>query len=269
MQKDFLNRLRDYYLAVAASLKGDADVASIFPNSTDIGISRERLYAEFLRQHIPASCTVSFGGFLFDQNGNESRQIDVIVCDSSAPQFNFNQIHGEGKAFACIDGCVAVASIKSTLDRRELRDALRNIASLPDKLSIEGKLSPLLKVPSYPDWPYKIVYATKGISRNIIGEELTRFYEEHADVPPEKRPNIIHVAGICQVERSPPEGEVLRDGTILPPHAFVGRERDADLYALSTVVARIQERAAVAKHILFDYSALINHLYSLETVREQ
>ena len=113
MAGPFFERLKTYFSKVGEVLKGQADVASIFPNTTDIGISRERIYAEVLRQHLPKSCTVSFGGFLFDMEGNESKQIDLIVLNDTSPQFNFHNPSGQGKAFACIDGCVAVASINT------------------------------------------------------------------------------------------------------------------------------------------------------------
>jgi hypothetical protein len=67
------------------------------------------VYAEFLRQHLPTSCHVTLGGFLFDSEGRESKQIDIIVVDDMAPQFNFHNRDGQGKAFAGVDGCVAVA----------------------------------------------------------------------------------------------------------------------------------------------------------------
>ena len=51
MPDNFLDRLRAYYLDVAKVLRGEADAAKIFPNSTDKGGSRERIYIEFLRQH--------------------------------------------------------------------------------------------------------------------------------------------------------------------------------------------------------------------------
>jgi len=139
MAGPFFDRLKKYFTKVGEVLKGQADVASIFPNATDIGASRERIYCEVLRQHLPRSCTVSFGGFLFDMKGNESKQIDLIVLNDASPQFNFHNPDGQGKSFACVDGCIAVASIKSTLNSAQLVDALKNIASLPDKVPLGSR----------------------------------------------------------------------------------------------------------------------------------
>ncbi len=78
MPTNFFIRLREYYVKVAEVLRGDADAASIFPNSTDVGMSRERVYADFLKQHAPSKCNVFLGGFLFDEDGSESKQMEAM-----------------------------------------------------------------------------------------------------------------------------------------------------------------------------------------------
>lgn len=62
MPNEFYIRLKKYYTKVGEVLRGEADIASIFPNPTDIGMSRERVYAEFLRSHLPSCCNVLYGG---------------------------------------------------------------------------------------------------------------------------------------------------------------------------------------------------------------
>ena len=117
MSQSFFHRLRSYYMKVAEVLRGDADAASIFPNTTDVGMSRELIYADFLRQHAPSKCNVFLGGFLFDDNGVESKQLDVIVTTDTAPRFNFHNREGVGKSFSPVEGTLGVASIKSNLDK--------------------------------------------------------------------------------------------------------------------------------------------------------
>ena len=34
---------------------------------------------------MPKSCSILFGGYLFDMDGNESRQIDVIIINDVSP----------------------------------------------------------------------------------------------------------------------------------------------------------------------------------------
>lgn len=131
MAKSFFVRLRSYYLKVAEVLRGEADAAAVFANTTDIGMSRELAYVEFLKQHAPSKCNVFLGGFLFDDEGEESKQLDIIITTDTAPRFNLNNKEGAGKSFSPVEGTLGVISVKSTLNRNELFDALGGIASHP------------------------------------------------------------------------------------------------------------------------------------------
>ena len=177
-------------------LRGDADSASIFPNTTDIGQSRERVYAEFLRFHAPSKCNVFLGGFLFhDETGAESKQLDVIVTTDTAPRFNFHNADGAGKSFSPVEGTLAVASIKSTLDKKQLIDSLEGIASIPPTRDLEKRKPPNLNIQGYDDWPYKVIYANDGISGTTLLEHVNGYHTENPEIPLSLRPNVIHVAG--------------------------------------------------------------------------
>jgi hypothetical protein len=262
MAAPFFERLRRYYRDVGKVLRDEADAASIFPNTTDIGVSRERVYAEFLRQHLPSSCSVMLGGFLFDRQGRESKQVDIIVVDDLAPQFNFHNRDGHGKAFACIDGCVGVASIKSTLNSAELRDTLENFASLPDKTPAEGRQNPLARINGYDNWPFKIVYAKSGVSLETMLETLNDFYRDNPSVPHNRRPDLIHVGASSCIAKVGPEGGSTRDGTMVSPGSFhpMSMPGNADAYALPTVVAELQTTAAAARYLITDYKFLVENI---------
>ena len=131
MPKNFYERLYKYYEDVAQVLRGEAGVATIFPNSTDIGMSREGVYKEFLKEHLPSKCKVFFGGYVFHENGKESNQIDVLINVDTTPRFDFFNKDGTGKSFSPVEGTIGAVSVKSTLDKEQLFDALGNIASIP------------------------------------------------------------------------------------------------------------------------------------------
>ena len=116
----FFDRLADYYRNVAAVLRGEADTASIFPNSTDKGTSREQVYIDFLRSHAPSKCNVFAGGFLFHMDGRESRQLDAIVTTDTAPRFDFHNKNNSGKSFAPVEGTLGVVSVKGTSKNRSV-----------------------------------------------------------------------------------------------------------------------------------------------------
>jgi len=252
MAKAFYDRLHNYFAQIGSVLRGEADAAAIFSNTTDIGMSRERVYADFLRTHLPSSCNVQFGGFLFGLEGEESNQIDLIVTADVCPQFNFSNRDGRGKTFSCVDGTLAVVSLKSNLNSTQLREALTNLASIPRKVPLQGQGLTLLNIPDYPAWPFKIIYAPKGVSLITLGETLLTYYIEHPDVPQTHRPNLIHVAG---------------QGCIIPQGAWRVVWDDTDVMGLLYAVINIQSIVVAANHILFNYHALLRNITSLLDAR--
>lgn len=264
MTQNFFERLRTYYLNVATVLRGEASAASIFPNPTDVGSSREKVYAEFLAQHVPSKCNVFFGGFLFGNDGTESGQLDVIVTTDTTPRFNLHNRDGAGKSFSPVDGCLAIASIKSMLNKAELEDSLLGMARVPPTSSLDGLINPMLSVGDYDDWPYKIIYATSGIAVETAMEHINNFYQFHPAIPLSRRPNVIHVSGKYTIFRVVPgisiwnrnKGEK-KDARIGEFHPFT---TDPDLQGIVWVLDNLQKRATISSHILYSYGDIINRV---------
>lgn len=263
MPQNFFARLHGYFEKVGAVLRGEADAASIFPNTSDIGGSRERVYVEFLKLHAPAKCNVFLGGFLFATDGSESRQIDVIVTTDMAPRFDLYNRDGSGKSFAPVEGTLAVASIKSTLNKHELEDALAGFAAIPATQSLSGRQVPYLTIENYPDWPYKILYASNGISPEALQQHLEAFFVAHPEVPLERRPNMIHVAGKYLLLRVLP-GMTFRAGSTGHPlqrpdaGTYLMITRTPDVQAIVVALSAIQQHAQSSAHILYAYDELID-----------
>lgn len=276
MSDNIFERLRAYYGKVGAVLRGEAEAASIFPNTSDIGTSRERVYAEFLRQHVPSKCNVFLGGFVFANDGSESKQLDVIVTADTTPQFNFNNPDGSGKSFAPVEGTLAVASIKSVLNKQGLIDALEGIASIPESQPLGKRLSPTFAITDYEDWPYKIIYATEGVSLDTLNENLNAFYAENPSIPEGRRPNIIHVSGKYIVQKLSNEITLVSRSGDTPAEAeeelekaqYVATTIEPDLQGILWVLQEIQRRSAMSAHIYHNYGNLINSVQGIELVAE-
>lgn len=264
MVQSFYERLRDYYLNVAKVLRGESDAASIFPNTTDIGSSRERVYAEFLKQHVPSKCNVFFGGFLFDDGGQESKQLDIIVTTDTAPQFNLHKDGNSGKSFSPVEGTLGVVSVKSNLDKKETHDALLGIASIPPTKGLEGRVNALLKIPAYENWPLKIVYASRGVDPKTLERHVGEFYRDNSAIPLSRRPDIIHVAGSCLMLRSTGGMEVVDLVTKAKKSIDVGgymlQTVDVDLYAIAYTLHELQLKAVSSSHIIFSYNAVLGKI---------
>jgi hypothetical protein len=263
MPQNFFVRLRDYFEKVGAVLRGEADTASIFPNPSDVGLTREKVYAEFLKLHAPSKCNVFLGGFLFDMDGAESRQLDVIVTTDTAPRYDLHNKDGTGKSFSPVEGTLGVASIKSTLNKNELEDALDGLASIPPTRSLEGRESVGLEIIDYADWPYKIIYASNGIAAATLLQHVRDFYVANPSIPIERRPHIIHVAGKYLLLRVAPgmalscgsTGQPL-DGPEIGTYQLI--TRNPDLQAIVLVLTSLQQCAQASAHILFSYDELID-----------
>lgn len=261
MTKPFFIRLKEYYTQVGKVLRGEANAASILPNTTDIGISRERIYMEMLKQHAPSSCNISLGGFLFDQKGNESKQLDIIVTNESSLQFNFHNPDGSGKSFACVDGCIAVVAIKSKLDSNQLVEALNNIASIPDKLPLTDERKSFgIVIKRYDEWPYKVIFAFDGIELTSLKDTLNQFFEHHPQIPFNKRPNLIHVAGKYVIVRIEQEGGKTRDGKNIESNTFYSMMEPTDVFGLFLTITQIQSVALNAKHIFTGYNEMLDRI---------
>lgn len=268
MSKNFFVRLKDYYESVGAVLRGEASAAAIFPNTSDIGMSREKVYVEFLRMHAPARCNVFLGGFIFDMAGNESRQLDVIVTNDTTPRFDLHNKGGNGKSFSPIEGTLGVVSVKSTLDQRELEDALLGIASIPLTSSLHKRLVAGIDVPDYNDWPLKIVYASNGISAKKLLMHLFVFYRLRPEIPFHRRPNIIHVAGkyvLLRTTKNMFDAQSEHYGT--PSKLQIGnynvQTESPDLQGIQWAIQGLQEKALASSFIIFNYGEMINKINAL------
>ena len=278
MSKPFFKRLEKYFSHVGKTLREESEAASIFDNKTDIGVSREHSYASFLKEHIPSQCNVFFGGFLFDFEGNESKQIDLIVTGKDALKFNLNSKDDTGKSFTCIDGCVAVVGIKSNLNSHELENSLDNFASLPQKRNIENRIDnfinkkktdpnalktmPFLKIDNnfYDDWPFKIIYASKGVGIKTAVETIENFYQNHSDIPDWKKPNMIHVAGNYVIAKIPSNGAKDPTGKELKPNSFHAMPEFSDAYGLLKAAIGIQNVASISSRVFYNYSNLFKNM---------
>ncbi|MFH1158803.1 MAG: DUF6602 domain-containing protein [Pseudomonadota bacterium] len=270
MPENIFLRLRDYYQQVGSVLRGEAAAASIFPNTTDIGGARERIYVEFLRMHAPSKCNIFSGGFLFDIDGQESHQLDVIITTDTTPRFDLHNRNGDGKSFSPVEGTLGIASIKSTLNKNELENALLGIASIPPTRPSEMRTTLGITILNYDDWPYKIIYASDGIASETLLQHLNNFYIAKPHIPLNRRPHLIHVAGKYVIMRSIPsmaQLEIHSGRTEQIPHGqFRLFTRDSDLHGIVWVLDQLQQRAQGSSHILFSYGEIINKVNNLPAV---
>ncbi len=263
MPKPFFERLHQYYEAVAMVLRGESDATSIFANTTDKGGAREQLYVDFLRNHLPSSCNANLGGFVFNQAGEESKQLDAIVTTDVCPQF---KLPGS-KTFACVDGVIAVVSVKSLLDSAAIRDVVSNIASIPQHDTRYPWEHIPIDNPMIDMWPLKIVYALDGVSVETLKQTISEFNNPEPTIPRNRLPDIIHVAGKYCLRRA--WNDVEYEGHTIRAGHYYTMTVDVDVACLAWVVDRIQQLTLASRFIPYNYSKSIFGMYGMQPQSKQ
>ena len=263
MASDVFDHLTQHYAAVAEELRLKAQQAGLLSNSTAVGTEREEVYRTFLARHLPKTCDVFLGGYLFDLNGESSAQIDVIVTTNNTPRF---QMSG-GRHIAPLEGSIAAAEIKTRLDKDSLQDALENCASIPPMPDRQRIVPPYLKVhdDKWRDTPYKVVFAYDGINANTVYNHITDYYNECRDVPTDRRPNLIHVLGKYVIMRmargmtvtnpgGQPDANQPEDGQY---HIFI---TSPDILTMGWILNELQQKTFLGNHLMFKYDEWHNRI---------
>lgn len=264
MTSDVFEDIRAHYALIAEELRAKAQQASLLSNPTGTGTEREEVYRAFLERHLPKMCDVFLGGYLFDLNGKSSAQLDVIVTVGSTPRFRM----AEGdRQIAPLEGSIAIAEIKSRLDKNTLEDALMKCDSIPPMPDSKGRLPPKLRYPRdrWRDTPWKIVFAYDGINPRTLCSHIREFYEVNPEIPAARRPNLIHVLRKYMVVRITSHMTVTNpDGQPDENQPEVGQFKAfitaPDVSAIGWILNELQQKAFVGNQLLFKYDEWHNQI---------
>jgi hypothetical protein len=245
-------RLVDYFEAVGDVLRGDASKARIFSNPADVGGTREEVFAAFLRNHLPAWCNVEKGGFLFNWEGAESGQLDIIISSGYAPKFV--PFPEDGKVVREIDGVLGITSVKSTLTPGEMKKALKEFSQVPQMKTGDAHVNPALRNVQMDSFIFLHVYANACDSMEVVFRCIHEFYEENSGVPLNRRPDLIHVNSkgvIVKAKRGTMYGdETLEEGT------YYQLDFKTNFFGLAYAIDEIRRRVALLPHVNFQLSDL-------------
>lgn len=100
--------------------------ARLINHPGESGTAREEALRSMLSTYLPKRCGVDTG-FVIDSQGNESKQIDVIIYDQNySPVF---EIVEDKRYFPC-ETVLAVGEVKTDINTRELKDSFDKIESV-------------------------------------------------------------------------------------------------------------------------------------------
>ena len=194
MSTDAFAKMAEYFESLVQEMKSEARQAGLLQNTTAVGTGRGN-FPSPLERHLPDNCEVFRGGYVFNVEGETSRQIDVIATSGPTPRF---EILPNLQAIAPLEGTIGVAEVKTKLDKAELHKALENFASLPQITDPAKALNPNIGIVGaefWWDWPYKVIFAYAAIDKETLYRHLLEFYAKRPEIPPQRRPSLIHLLG--------------------------------------------------------------------------
>ncbi len=166
--------------------------------------------------------------------------------------------------FALVDGCIAVASAKTHLDKKELLDSLDAFASIPQQRPLaEHKPMPLLQVPSYENWPFRVIYATSAISSDTLHQHIVDYYSSHPEIPINRRVDLVHVLGDYHFIRVGETGAQTANGLSVAPHSFHRGPPKVDSYPFVYAIDKVTAIASATKFIAYDFHLLLEKVGSV------
>ena len=271
MNPTVFDDLASYFVGLADELSATANQGSLAGNSSDIGTVREDAYREFLRRHVPGTTRVFRGGYVFNLNGERSRQLDVIISAATAPRIQLPKSQIE---IAPYEGTIAVAEVKSRLDKKALFDALEGCKSLPQLVAPQSVRAPYLKLVTEEHWwdnPLKIIFAYEGIKAPRLISYVDEFYAANGNTPMACRPSLIHVLGQYVAVRIAGDlKEATVDGLAVDAQprkgSYVVYDLVPDVMALMHLLTKIQQLAFRANHMNWSYRPWLREV-SLAAVR--
>lgn len=124
IEKDF--QLEKLLAAAASRMRLDLH-EGLIGHPGELGTDREEVVRNFLSANLPKRFDISTG-FVFDSTGRVSKQLDIIISDSSVAS-HFNAAGGT-RYYPC-ESVVAVGQVKSSLTSQQVfLDALANLESV-------------------------------------------------------------------------------------------------------------------------------------------
>jgi len=122
-------KLNDVFRKVSQQLDIEfSELSREISHSLKSGEARENVLRKILEKYLPQRVGID-QGFIIDAQGQESRQIDIVIYDKTiATVFDVNGI----KYFPC-ETVIAAGEVKSNIDsQKELEDALNKIKSVKE-----------------------------------------------------------------------------------------------------------------------------------------
>jgi hypothetical protein len=193
-----------YQLFTNKMLSEAAGISEAISHAGEKGRNNEQVLAEFLRKYLPQRFSVDTGQVVA-ADGAKSSQTDIIIHD----RFNTPALFlGGASVLVPIETTYAVISVKTTLDKVELADAVKQIESvrkLRNQASFQYSRGVVTKVPVLEGSvlrPRGLVFAFKTRWKEVPTIESC-FREVLEPIDDQYRANGVCILDTCMIRRIP------------------------------------------------------------------
>jgi hypothetical protein len=197
--------VKKYYQRLTEKMLTDVEsISDAFSHAGEKGRNNEQVLAEFLRKYLPQRFSVDTGQ-VFSADGSKSAQTDIIIHD----RFNTPALFlGNASVLVPVETTYAVISVKTTLDKAELVDAVKQIETvrrLKNEASFQYSRGVVMKISADESAvlrPRGLVFAFKSRWKDVSTIESC-FREVVEPIDDRFRPNGVCVIDRCLVRRIP------------------------------------------------------------------
>lgn len=209
--------MRKHYEGITNRMLSEIEtISDQMSHAGEKGRNNEFVLREFLERNLAKRYTVSTGKVV-SVGGHESGQIDLIVHDRlNTPAL----LEGRAWRLVPVESVYAVISVKTTLDKGELRDALKSIESvraLPRQAAILHLPTGVAEIPeSQLLRPKAFVFAFKSSWTSPVGADAA-FRNLLPEVDDRYRPNAVCILDQSFIVRRAYTTETL----LFPEHALM------------------------------------------------
>lgn len=237
--------MQRYYSGLAARMLNEIEtISEQMSHAGEKGRNNEAVLVEFLHRLLPTRYTISTGKVVAVGSA-ESGQVDVIIHDRlETPAFKDSHVW----SLVPVESVHAVVSVKTTLTKAELRDAMKSLASvrsLPRKaatLEINGALAPVAEDKVLRPRAFVFAFRSEWSSAESASRAFVELLSEFED---EVRPNAVCALDQVHLVRRPYTIHVRAYSEHMLLHFF--------LFLVKTMDLRPRYRTDLSKYITEDY----------------
>lgn len=248
----------DYFRSLAAELKSKFKRVNNFTSHTgSIGNYHEQALKSVIQQLLPSRFSLKTGFVYYDQQ-NVSKQVDILIIDENEPTSYFLQ---DGD-FAIVhpDAVVAAIEVKTKLNKKDLSLASENLASVINVCSNRN----------YKNKSFTVTFIFAYSAPHFSPQGLGKFFENCQIQPFNRYPMVIFVENNYFLQMLGKDGSNIPRG-LHPVRMFGITQEEENLLHISLFLFSIRKacehHSDKANSNPFNYS-LIEHFNGITTGRQ-